>query len=485
MPHIPVAPLAAAPGTRTLRAARARVAQDGAQQTSSEEPARDRLQPVRREPPRPPVRPRVRRGGDPARASASGTSAARPTPRSSPRWRELGYLGAPIPEEWGGSGLDYVSFAILCEELERADTAYRVVMSVHVGLNSLALLQWATDEQKRRWLVPQAQGRKLATFALTEPGVGTDAGALQSTARREGDAYVLNGSKIWISLADLADHFLVFASVDRSKKHRGVTAFMVERGMKGLTTGTLHGKLGIRAGNTGLINLDDVEVPAENRIGEEGEGFLVAMSAIDQGRYTVAAGAVGLAQACLDASVKYAHERETFGEEIGAPPARQADDREHGDGDRDRPPSRLAGRLAEEPRRPHDARDVAGEVARHGAQRAGGPRRDPGARRERLLERVPRGALPAQFEGSGDLRGDEPAPHPHPGRLRPGLPRGPADPLRAAADPGLRALAGAGAASLSRGAGDAAGRPATPSSTGTDRQVGPPSPPADYEPPFR
>ena len=152
---------------------------------------------------------------------------------------------------------------------------------------------------------------------LTEPGVGTDAAALQSTARREGDVYVLNGSKIWISLADLADHFLVFASVDRAKRHRGVTAFMVERGMKGLTTGTLHGKLGIRAGNTGLITMDNLEVPAENRIGEEGEGFLVAMSAIDQGRYTVAAGAVGLAQACLDASVRYAHERETFGEEIG------------------------------------------------------------------------------------------------------------------------------------------------------------------------
>ena len=163
----------------------------------------------------------------------------------------------------------------------------------------------------------RAEAALARSFALTEPGVGTDAGALQSTAHREGDAYVLNGSKIWISLADLADHFLVFASVDRSKKHRGVTAFMVERGMKGLITGTLHGKMGIRAGNTGLITMDNLEVPAGNRIGEEGEGFLVAMSAIDQGRYTVAAGAVGLAQACLDASLKYSHERETFGKEIG------------------------------------------------------------------------------------------------------------------------------------------------------------------------
>jgi glutaryl-CoA dehydrogenase (non-decarboxylating) len=230
---------------------------------------------------------------------------------------EQGFLGAPIPEAYGGAGMDYISFAILCEELERGDTAFRVVQSVHVGLNSLTLLQWGTEEQKQRWLVPQARGEKLATFGLTEPGVGTDAGNLASTARRDGDSYVLNGSKLWISLADLADHFLVFASVDRSKKHKGVTAFVVERGMAGLTTGTLHGKLGIRAGNTGLINFENVRVPIENRIGEEGEGFLVAMSAIDQGRYTVAAGAVGLAQACLDASVKYAHERQTFGEEIG------------------------------------------------------------------------------------------------------------------------------------------------------------------------
>ena len=233
------------------------------------------------------------------------------------RMAELGFLGAPLPQAYGGGGMDYISFALLCEELERADTAFRVVQSVHVGLNSLALLQWGTEEQRRRWLVPQARGEKLATFGLTEPGAGTDAANLATTARRDGAGYRLNGQKMWISMADLADHFLVFASVDRSKKHKGVTAFMVERGMAGLSTGSLHGKLGIRAGNTGFINLDNVAVPAENRIGEEGEGFLVAMSAIDQGRYTVAAGSVGLAQACLDASVRYAHERQTFGEEIG------------------------------------------------------------------------------------------------------------------------------------------------------------------------
>ncbi len=233
------------------------------------------------------------------------------------RMAELGFLGGPVPEAYGGSGLDYIAFALLCEELERADTAFRVVQSVHVGLNSLALLQWASEEQRRRWLVPQARGEKLATFALTEPDVGTDAANLQTTARRVDGGYVLNGQKLWISLADVADHFLLFASVDRSNGWRGITAFLLERGMTGLSTGTLHGKLGIHAGNTGLINLDSVEVPEAHRIGEEGEGFLIAMSAIDQGRYTVAAGAVGLAQACLDASLRYAHERRTFGEEIG------------------------------------------------------------------------------------------------------------------------------------------------------------------------
>lgn len=230
---------------------------------------------------------------------------------------ELGILGLPIPERYGGLGLDYVSLALACEELEYVDTSLRVIMSVHVGLNSLALLQWATEEQKQRWLVPQAQGQKIATFALTEPNAGSDAGSIQSTAVRDGDSYVLNGAKMWISLADLADHFLVFASVDRSKKHSGLTAFIVERGMEGLTTGSIKGKLGVRAGNTGELAFSNVRVPIENRIGEEGEGFKIAMSCIDQGRFTVGAGACGLTRACLDESVKYARERQAFGQEIG------------------------------------------------------------------------------------------------------------------------------------------------------------------------
>jgi glutaryl-CoA dehydrogenase (non-decarboxylating) len=228
-----------------------------------------------------------------------------------------GFLGLPIPEQYGGAGMDYIAFALLCEEMERADTAFRVILSVHTGLNSLTLLQWANEDQKQRYLVPQARGEKLATFGLTEPGVGSDAANLSTTARRDGDRYVLNGSKIWISLADAADNFLVFATVDKSLGHKGITAFIVERGYPGFSTDSLHGKLGVRAGNTGILYFNDCEVPAENRVGEEGEGFTIAMSAIDQGRYTVAAGSVGLAQACLDASVKYSHERKAFGDEIG------------------------------------------------------------------------------------------------------------------------------------------------------------------------
>ncbi|MEO6457816.1 MAG: acyl-CoA dehydrogenase family protein, partial [Chloroflexia bacterium] len=189
--------------------------------------------------------------------------------------------------------------------------------SVHVGLNSMSLLQWGTEEQKQKYLAPQARGEKLATFGLTEPGAGSDAGNVATTARKDGDSYILNGTKIWISLADVADHFLVFASLDRSKKHHGMAAFILERGMEGLSTATIHGKLGVRAGNTGEIIMQDVRVPKANLVGEEGEGFAIAMSALDWGRFTVATGAVGLAQACLDASVKYCNERNAFGRPIG------------------------------------------------------------------------------------------------------------------------------------------------------------------------
>ncbi len=232
------------------------------------------------------------------------------------RMAELGFLGICIPERYGGAGMDYLALAVVCEELERIDTFLRVVLSVHVGLNSLAIFQWGNEEQKQKYLVPQARGVKLAAYCLTEPNAGTDVAAMQATARREGDYYILNGEKTWISLADVADHFLVVAYTDKSKQRSGMTAFLVERAFAGVESHTIHGKLGIRAGNTGSVVFNNVRVPAANRLGEEGEGFKIAMTALDNGRYTVAAGATGLIQAALEASVRYATERETFGQPI-------------------------------------------------------------------------------------------------------------------------------------------------------------------------
>lgn len=229
------------------------------------------------------------------------------------RMGELGLLGICVPAKYGGAGMDYLALAVVCEELERVDSALRVVMSVHTGLNSLSLLQWGSEEQKQKYLVPQASGEKFAAYCLTEPNSGTDAGAMNATARLEGDHYVLNGEKTWISLADVADNFLVFAKTDPSKGSRGISCFIVERSFEGVSSHPIHGKLGVRAGNTGSVVFQDVRVPKENLLGEEGEGFKIAMSALDNGRYTVAAGATGLIQASLEASLRYAQERQTFG----------------------------------------------------------------------------------------------------------------------------------------------------------------------------
>ncbi len=234
---------------------------------------------------------------------------------------DLQLLGICIPEQYGGAGMDYLTLGLACEELEYVDTSLRVIMSVHVGLNSMTLWCWGTEAQKQKYLVPQAKGEKLATYGLTEPNAGSDAVGIQSTAVLKGDRYVLNGEKVWISLADIADNFLVIAWTDLEKKknrdHSGLSAFIVERSFKGFSSYTIKEKWGILAGNTGGFSMQDVEVPVENRLGAEGEGFKVAMFALENGRYTVAAGATGLVRACLDASLKYAKARKTFGEEIG------------------------------------------------------------------------------------------------------------------------------------------------------------------------
>ena len=238
-----------------------------------------------------------------------------------PQMAELGLLGISVPAEYGGAGMDYIALGLACEELEYVDTSLRVIMSVHAGLNCLTLLSWGTEDQKKRYLVPQAQGKKIATYGLTEPAAGSDARGIQTVAVKKGDRYLLTGEKMWISLADVADHFLVFGWSDLEKKRNrdvsGISAFIVERGFKGFSSGTLKEKWGILAGNTGFFTMEEMEVPAENLVGREDEGFKIAMFALDQGRYTVAAGATGLIRACRDASVKYAKERRTFGVEIG------------------------------------------------------------------------------------------------------------------------------------------------------------------------
>ena len=233
----------------------------------------------------------------------------------------LGMLGLCVPKKYGGVGMDYVSLGLASEELEYVDTSLRVILSVHLGLNCLSLLTWGNEDQKLRYLVPQAKGERIATYGLTEPGAGSDVRGIQTVANKKGDRYLLTGEKMWISLADVADHFLVFAWSDLEKKKArdpsGLTAFIVEREFEGFVSGTLTEKWGILAGNTGFFKMEEMEVPEDNVLGKPGEGFKIAMSALDQGRYTVAAGAAGLIRACRDASEKYAKERRTFGVEIG------------------------------------------------------------------------------------------------------------------------------------------------------------------------
>jgi glutaryl-CoA dehydrogenase (non-decarboxylating) len=241
-------------------------------------------------------------------------------PELLPAMAEANLLGFCVPEQYGGLGMDYISLGLASEEMEYADTSARVILSVHIGLYSLPILTWADEAQKQKYLIPAAKGLKIGTFGLTEPGAGSDVVGIQSTAIRSGDDYILNGEKMWISLADIADYFLVFAWTDLAKKkardHSGLSAFIVERGWEGLTTASIHGKLGVRAGNTGSISFQDVKVPAENLVYKEGQGFKIAMFCLDQGRYTVAAGSCGLIKACRDACIKYSFERKTFTQNI-------------------------------------------------------------------------------------------------------------------------------------------------------------------------
>jgi alkylation response protein AidB-like acyl-CoA dehydrogenase len=241
-----------------------------------------------------------------------------PIPFALRRMGQLGILGLPFPVRYGGGGMDYIAWGLACEELEAVDTSLRVVMSVHTGLCAMTIFQWGTEEQKQRFLGPLANGEKIGCGAFTEPGMGSDVAAMRTSARRDGDHYLLNGEKMWISLASKADLALVTVKTNASprKISEGLSTFIVDLHSEGIKTGDIHGKLGVRAGATGWISFTDVKVPVENRIGEEGEGFKITMTAFDRGRYTVASGATGIIRACLAASVDYAKTRSTFGKPI-------------------------------------------------------------------------------------------------------------------------------------------------------------------------
>lgn len=229
----------------------------------------------------------------------------------------LGWLGAALPEEYGGTGLDWVSFAILIEELSRACHVVGLALSFPSGLAGAGILRYGTDEQRRRFLPPLLTGRHFAGAGVTEPGSGTDVANMATRCRRDGDSYVINGAKAWISMLDVADWFITFATLDPSLGRDGICAFVVPRDASGLGLHPYHNKLGFRPISTGDLVLDNVRVPAENRIGDEGKGYAVAMAAVETGRLSVAARAVGLTQACLDASTAYAAERSAFGHKIG------------------------------------------------------------------------------------------------------------------------------------------------------------------------
>lgn len=230
----------------------------------------------------------------------------------------LGILGGPIPPEYGGPGMDYVTYHLLIEEIARACSSLRTALSVHTSLAGSTLLRFGTEEQKRKYLIPLAKGEKLGAWALTEPNAGSDAANQQTIARLEGEEWVLNGTKMFISNGSVADIVIVFARLPGTEKHEGICAFIVEKGTPGFSPGTVetNTKLGLRASPTAELVFEDCRIPKENLVGKEGQGWEIAMYVLNHGRLSVAAGAVGVARACLEESTKYSKEREAFGRPI-------------------------------------------------------------------------------------------------------------------------------------------------------------------------
>jgi alkylation response protein AidB-like acyl-CoA dehydrogenase len=231
---------------------------------------------------------------------------------------DQGYLGAIVPREYGGAGLDYLSYALIVEEVGRGCSAMRTVVSVQTSLVCSAILRWGTEEQKQEYLPRLCSGEWLGCFALTEPDTGSDAANQRTRARRTDSGWIINGAKMFISMGNHARVALVFAQTDPEQRHRGIACFLVDTDQPGYQPQAIHHKLGLRGSDTAEISLDDVEVSEGAMLGKVGDGFKVAMSALDSGRYSVAAGCVGICQGCLDASVTYAKDRHQFGRPIAS-----------------------------------------------------------------------------------------------------------------------------------------------------------------------
>jgi butyryl-CoA dehydrogenase len=229
---------------------------------------------------------------------------------------ELGLAGVAVPEEYGGAGMDTISYCLVIEEISRACATSGVILSVNNSLVCDPILAFGNEEQKREVLAPLASGAKLGCFALTEPGAGSDAAGLRTRARRDGDDYVLDGNKVFITNGTHADVALVFATVDPEKKHKGITAFLVDTDSPGYHHGGHELKLGVNASGTTELSFEDLRVPASRRLGEEGEGFKIAMATLDGGRVGIAAQAVGIAQAAFEEALAYSQEREQFGKPL-------------------------------------------------------------------------------------------------------------------------------------------------------------------------
>jgi alkylation response protein AidB-like acyl-CoA dehydrogenase len=230
---------------------------------------------------------------------------------------EMGFMGIEIPEEYGGAGMDTLAYVLALEEICKADAAHGTIMSVNNSLFCFGLLKFGTEEIKQKYLIPVASGKSVGAYSLTEPMSGSDAGTMSTRATRDGDYYIINGRKSWVSSAPVAEFILVFVMTDPEKRHKGITAFIIETGKPGFNLGKTEPKLGIRASATSEIVFEDYRVPVANRLGEEGEGFKIAMTVLDAGRIGIAAQSLGIAEAAYEASVEFSKEREAFGQKIG------------------------------------------------------------------------------------------------------------------------------------------------------------------------